>query len=329
MIDDIKAIEKTISELKTIQNRLGKALKDRDWAISNEIPRLESIIENLKEELQNAYAALDSKDSNIYDLLAQLEKKDAKIQSLLSLKQKMADELHKLGGDIIPMESFTEVVVDDEKSLFIKLPDGFVKFREDGKWGLTNKTGGGVECKYDEIGSFRTNLIGFRYNEAEIIKNAPAYFYRMPLYAKFKYSNDLGYAFDVAGVDCYIPSENVPKDRMYVVGEYYKVVVKKVINRFQEIELAEATEENTNQQISHVDNDDDFELGSVMKGVISTIKYGYRYEVSFPDGRETYFNSKTLSMGWRKERYKEGKTILLKKIGYDEFYKCTKWEIVT
>jgi len=329
MIDDIKAIEKTVSELKTIQNRLGKALKDREWAISNEIPRLESVIDNLKEELQNAYFALETKESNISDLLAQLEKKDAKIQSLLTLKTKMADELHKFGIDIIPMESFTEEVTEDDKPLFIQLPDGFTKIREDGKWGLSNKAGKGVDCKYDEIGSFRTNLIGFRYNEAEIIKDAPSYFYRMPLYAKFKYSNDLGCAFDVAGVDCYIPAENVPKGRMYVVGDYYKVVVKKVVNRFQEIELAEATEENTSQKISHVDTDDDFKLGSVVIGVISTIKYGYRYEVSFPDGKQTYFNSKSLSStNWKKERFKEGNSIILKKIGYDDFYKCTKWEII-
>ena len=43
-MDELRAIEKSISELKTIQNRLKKVLKNREWILTHEIPRLKAFI---------------------------------------------------------------------------------------------------------------------------------------------------------------------------------------------------------------------------------------------------------------------------------------------
>ena len=82
----------------------------------------------------------------------------------------------------------------------------------------------------------------------EIVKEVPPYDYNIPIAAKFKYANKEGYAFDVGGVDCYIPI--LPeKERWFVPGEYYYMIISNVVNQFQEIEITEVTFENT--QIKH------------------------------------------------------------------------------
>lgn len=90
MLDNIKAIEKSVSELKTIQNRLKKVLEERDWVISTEIPRLKEVIENLKRELDSANEKIRSKESLIEELLAKLEDRDNR-KALLGIDSNRKD----------------------------------------------------------------------------------------------------------------------------------------------------------------------------------------------------------------------------------------------
>ena len=185
-----------------------------------------------------------------------------------------------------------------------------------------------IANKYNEIGSFRSNIVGFIYGAAEIIKDVPPYLYRIPIAAKFKYSNKEGYAFDVGGVDCYIPAAG--QEKWFIPGEYYFMIIDKVINRFQEIELTEVTLEKTSKVISYIDSDDDFKINKIVKGYVWNIKYGYRFEIKCNNGKKTYVTKQWLNNnGIKRDRVYIGTTFTLKKTGYDSFYKNTEWELVS
>lgn len=107
-MDEIRAIEKSVSELKTIQNRLKKALKDREWALSYEIPRLEAIvkekeseIESLQNERNQLKNELESKRSQLKEMQSQFdESKNEKRQSEME-NEKLRAEIKELKTDYL------------------------------------------------------------------------------------------------------------------------------------------------------------------------------------------------------------------------------------
>ena len=76
-MDEIRAIEKSVSELKTIQNRLKKALKERDWALTLEIPRLQAIIDEKQEEIDSLLGKLSKAQDINSKLRIELKEKDS------------------------------------------------------------------------------------------------------------------------------------------------------------------------------------------------------------------------------------------------------------
>lgn len=75
-MDEIRAIEKSVSELRTIQNRLKKALKEREWAMSYEIPRLQSIIDKKQEEIDSLLNKLAKAEDNCSKKGIELKEQD-------------------------------------------------------------------------------------------------------------------------------------------------------------------------------------------------------------------------------------------------------------
>jgi ElaB/YqjD/DUF883 family membrane-anchored ribosome-binding protein len=72
IMDEQRAIEKTASELKTIQNRLNKLLKQKQSAESQEIANLKSIISNFRSQIDDASGELHSKEYQVLDLESQM-----------------------------------------------------------------------------------------------------------------------------------------------------------------------------------------------------------------------------------------------------------------
>lgn len=329
-MDELKAIIKSVSELKTIQNRLNKFLKEKQSEESQEVANLKAIISDLRWQIDNAGSESYFSEIQKMDLESQLDYKDKIITTLKGQRHALIKEIKKnknnkslhvyeIAGEDIKESCYPEIV----------LPEGYIKFWKNGKCGIKDKNGKIViDNKYNEIGSFRSNIVGFIYGAAEIIKDVPPYLYRIPIAAKFKYSNKEGYAFDVGGVDCYIPAAG--QEKWFIPGEYYFMIIDKVINRFQEIELTEVTLENTSKVISYIDSDDDFKINKIVKGYVWNIKYGYRFEIKCNNGKKTYVTKQWLNNnGIKRDRVYIGTTFTLKKTGYDSFYKNTEWELVS
>lgn len=107
-MDEIRAIEKSVSELKTIQNRLKKALKDREWALSHEIPRLEAAVkdkesenESLLNELNQLKSELESKKSRLIEMQSQFDESKNEKRQFEKENEKLRSEIKELKSDYL------------------------------------------------------------------------------------------------------------------------------------------------------------------------------------------------------------------------------------
>ena len=104
-MDELKSVEKSISELKTIQNRLKKLLKDREWTLSYELPRLVAIIENKKVENESQQIELKKLKSKMDSKKDRLKKMRSLIEKTQIEKQQFEKENEKLRSKILELKS--------------------------------------------------------------------------------------------------------------------------------------------------------------------------------------------------------------------------------
>ena len=107
-MDEIRAIEKTVSELKTIQNRLKKVLKDREWALSHEIPRLEAIIKEKESEIESLLNSLsqlkiesESKNNRLKEMQSQYDESKKERRQFEEDNKKLREEIIELKSDYL------------------------------------------------------------------------------------------------------------------------------------------------------------------------------------------------------------------------------------
>ena len=107
-MDEIRAIEKTVSELKTIQNRLKKVLKDREWALSHEIPRLEAIIKEKESEIESLLNSLsqlkiesESKNNRLKEMQSQCDESKKERRQFEEDNKKLREEIIELKSDYL------------------------------------------------------------------------------------------------------------------------------------------------------------------------------------------------------------------------------------
>lgn len=129
-MDEIKAITKSVSELKTIQNRLKKVLKDRDWALSFEIPRLEAIIEETKKandvlsiDLQKVKLDLESKEKLLAETKSMLDESKKENHKYETENDSLRTEIKGLKSDYLyrslaAKNQFLEDKLNQQKSKF-------------------------------------------------------------------------------------------------------------------------------------------------------------------------------------------------------------------
>jgi len=107
-MDEIRAIEKTVSELKTIQNRLKKVLKDREWALSHEIPRLEAIIKEKESEIESLLNSLsqlkiesESKNNRLKEMQSQYDESKKERRQFEEDNKKLREVIIELKSDYL------------------------------------------------------------------------------------------------------------------------------------------------------------------------------------------------------------------------------------
>lgn len=104
-MDELKAIEKTVSELKTIQNRLIKVHKEKDWALSVEIPRLNALISEKEDECKTAQKQLNSLTNNIESLNEIFRSTKLSLQDSQKGQKLAEKEVEKLKAEIRELKS--------------------------------------------------------------------------------------------------------------------------------------------------------------------------------------------------------------------------------
>lgn len=104
-MDELRAVEKSISELKTIQNRLKKILKKREWPLTHEIPRLETIIKDKEDEITSLQMELQEYKSELESKLIQLEKMKSLLDKTKADMQQLEEENEKLRSNIKELKS--------------------------------------------------------------------------------------------------------------------------------------------------------------------------------------------------------------------------------
>lgn len=104
-MDEIKGIEKSVSELRTIQNRLKKALKGREWALSHEIPRMEAIVKEKESEIKSLLNELNQLKSESESKRSRLKEMQSQFDESKNEKRQLEEENKKLRAEIKELKS--------------------------------------------------------------------------------------------------------------------------------------------------------------------------------------------------------------------------------
>ena len=248
----------------------------------------------------------------------------------------IVDIKYKNIGDLVNGKAFVKTAIEsyyiDENGKRVEdetipLQNGWIKFRQAEKWGIREKNGNIiVECVYDEIGSFRSRLIGIRNGSFQ--KLVPRFDYRLKMHCRCSNNINNRAVYNINGL--------VLKETMKISGIIGSLYVNKKISNIDFIKnviyINDLTEKKVNVKFDHIDNDYDFIKDVVLTGkIIQVVKNGNsrKYHVLFENNRRTYFTKSTLTRaGVNLSDYKVGKTVKLQKIGFDNNYERTEWKLI-
>lgn len=234
------------------------------------------------------------------------------------------------------VESAIDVFGKEVSQEIIPLQNGLKKTKIAGKWGIVNNNGEIIiEHRYNEIGSFRSRLIGV-INDKEVIKLNQNYDYPINITGKYIKKDGSNYYFNIASVSCVLPEgllkqANKTLDRILnSVGECTSLAFGNIIRNKYLLRVVDS--KGLNKKLSHGDLEDAYIDGMELTGTILRFKSnkGMRRKmiVRFPNGKETsvprrYFTPASLMDGIR-----AGQSITLKKTGYDKENDQTIWKII-
>lgn len=214
----------------------------------------------------------------------------------------------------------------------IKLKDGLIKFKMSGKWGIVNSEGEViVDNIYDEIGSFRSRLIGFINGKA--IKLSIIYDYRVPVVCNCIKKESEYYIYEVGNVHCRFLDKrelsSSEKDNFSHPGVCNIMALVNILWIDEKISLRAMSDQDWEVPFNHVDNSYDFLVGEILTATVTNIIYGKRLILKFEDGRESYMSKAMASKGGIPySSLKVGLQITIKKVGFDDVYDRTIWEVV-
>lgn len=223
----------------------------------------------------------------------------------------------------------------------VVLQDGLKKTKIAGKWGIVDKNGYVlVNHQYDEIGSFRSRMIGVINNK--IIKLDKNYSYPICIKGKYINTNARCHYFSIAGVKCMI-SDGFLKQSGKSISQLCdnnrvcdQLAFANIIFSEHRYLLRVLKSDSLTKKLSHADGKEDFVIGEVLLGVIRSFKSYAKNGVSkrtkaiveFEDGRKTMVPRRFFKSNLSIDDLVVGNTITLKKIGFDDELDQTIWEVV-
>lgn len=119
-MDEIRAIEKSVSELRTIQNRLKKALKERNWTMTLEIPCLQAIIDEKQEEIDSLLGKLTIAEDDCNRLELELKEQESLIEQQRRELRDSQKDVEKLKDRIRGFESTYEFRILKASNQFLE-----------------------------------------------------------------------------------------------------------------------------------------------------------------------------------------------------------------
>lgn len=250
---------------------------------------------------------------------------DESQQLIVDIKYKEIGEL-KSGKALIKTFNESYFIYENGKRVadeMIKLPNGWIKFRQGSQMGIKDSNGNIiVDCIYDEIGSFRGRLIGFY--KGVFQKLNARFEYHMPISCMCINNDDARANYDIKGVKMLETlKKTATLDKIYHDKQINNISFAKNI-----IYISTISEKKKNIKINHVDQDCDFRLNEIVTVAIDTIK-GNKIFVSTNDGRKTYITHIVLTKAGKSlSSYPPGTFLRIKKIGFDSDFERTIWEYV-
>lgn len=218
----------------------------------------------------------------------------------------------------------------------IPLKGGLKKTKISGKWGIIDNEGNIIiPHSYDEIGSFRSRLIGII--NKNVIKLNVDYNYPIHVCGKVS-SSGIGCIYvEIAGVKCRINEVNMMKQTVHsLFGSNNECRILAFMNiNFgnKQYNLRVLPKNKTNIILSHGDKNSDFSIGETLIGTVIGHKRNNRkisrLMVKFDDGRETKVTRQLfLRSGQDITFYRKGSKIKLRKDGFNDEFDQTIWKIL-
>ena len=268
---------------------------------------------------------------------------DVKNQSfLLQIAFDFIGELNN--GVAKTMFANLESVIDEQGNEVaqevILLQNKLKKTKIAGKWGIVNEKGDIIiNHQYDEIGSFRSRMIGVI--NGKLIKLDINYLY--PIYMTGKYIKSQGnsHFFDISGIECVITEHSLRlfgKSLNQICDDNIckQLAFANILFSTQNYILRVLKPSHLNKQLAHADGKNDFLLGEIVIGEIKSFKmckqngvYKRRKAmIEFEDGRKSMIPRRFFKLDKTIDCYSVGDRINLKKVGFSDELDQTIWEIV-
>lgn len=253
------------------------------------------------------------------------------------------DSISALNGGIAKVvfanvESTIDVNGNEVAQEIIELQGGLKKTKIAGKWGIIDANGIEIiKHQYDEIGSFRSRLIGFINNG--VIKLRGSYIYIIPMSGKFVESDERHRLyFDIGGVKFAMHYEEIKRARLLSSEicvknkPFSKVAILDLSINNGRFWLRVVDPSKLNKRLSHGDEKEDYEDGEVLTGKVGAIKRNNgkrsKVKVVFSDGRQTMLPRRYFGSPEDIDKVKRGDILKLHKIGYDEDLDQTIWKVI-
>lgn len=205
------------------------------------------------------------------------------------------------------------------------LHDDLIKFIQNGKFGIKSETGKIIiNPVYEEIGSFRNRLIGFR--ERKYFQLPVYYAYRINLNARCTGNDSTMVYFDVAGVRCRMSKNYLDKGSHapseFMIGNTYPLTISNITGK--NIDLIIMDQRGLTKKIVDEERDTDFNLGEIVQAIVRKVLYEKRIIITLPGNKKSYITKGQLA-GLLPDI---GMILQIQKIGFDAERQHTIWKLI-